>query len=60
MENVDFSGIFESLSGLLGGINFSELFTAFTETMKQVIEMLKPLLSSLSSGTGDTTTNPAA
>ena len=30
MENVDFSGIFESLSGLLGGINFSELFTAFT------------------------------
>jgi hypothetical protein len=60
MENVDFSGIFESLSGLLGGINFSELLTAFTETMKQVIEMLKPLLSSLSSGTGDTTTNPAA
>lgn len=60
MENVDFSGIFESLSGLLGGINFSELLTAFTETIKQVIEMLKPLLSSLSSGTGDTTTNPAA
>lgn len=60
MENVDFSGIFESLSGLLGGINFSELLAAFTETMKQVIEMLKPLLSSLSSGTGDTTTNPAA
>lgn len=60
MENIDFSGIFESLSGLLGGINFSELLTAFTETMKQVIEMLKPLLSSLSSGTGDTTTTPAA
>ena len=57
MENFDFNKILASLSETLGGVDFSQLFSAFMETMKQVIEMVKPLLSSLTSGTG--TTDPS-
>ncbi len=56
---MDFSSILSSLTGMLGdsGIDFSELLKTLTETVKKLVEMLKPLLSSLTSGTG--TTDPA-
>ena len=52
---MDFNAILGSLSEMLGGVNFSELLSAFMETMKQVIEMVKPLLSSRTSSTPEET-----
>ncbi len=57
MEGFDFSNILSSLSKMLGSVNFQELLNTFMETAKKLIEMLKPLLENLSSGTG---TEPAA
>ncbi len=57
MEGFDFSTILSSLTEMLGSINFQGLLNTFMETAKKLIEMLKPLLENLSSGTG---TEPAA
>ncbi|MBQ4365605.1 MAG: hypothetical protein IIU42_05390 [Ruminococcus sp.] len=57
MENFDFNSILGSLSEMLGGVDFQALLNTFMETAKKLIEMLKPLLENLSSGT--TTTDPA-
>lgn len=54
---MDLNGILSSLSGMFEGVDFSELLKTITETVKKFMEMLKPLLSSLTSGTG--TTDPA-
>ncbi len=57
MENFDFSSILSSLSEMFGGIDFQALFNTLMETAKKLVEMLKPLLENLSSGTA---TEPAA
>ena len=56
---MDFSSILNSLSEMLGGsgIDFNELLKTFIETAKKVMEMIKPLISSLSTGTD--TTDPS-
>lgn len=58
MENFDFSAILGSLSEMLGGVDFSALLKTLTETIQKLVEMLKPMLSSLTEGTA--TTDPAA
>ena len=55
MENFDFSKILASLSEMLGGVDFASLLSSFTEVAKKLMEMIGPLLGSLT-GSTDTTT----
>ena len=52
MEN-----ILASLGDILKGIDFQTLLSSIMETVKKMVEMLKPLLSNLTAGTG--TTDPS-
>lgn len=49
MEN-----ILASLGDVLKGIDFQSLLGTIMETVKKLVEMIKPLLSSLNAGTGTT------
>lgn len=57
---MNFSAILGQLSEALKSIDFQAIIQAVSEMAKQLMEMLKPLLGSLTAGTTDPSTTANA
>ena len=58
MEGFDLNTILGYFTEMLGNVEVSELIKTLTAAIQKIVEVLKPMLSSLTEGS--TTTEPAA